>query len=625
MPTSGKQRLTYINANTSLPEKCGSCWTGNNENVLLLPQNKGAEENSSPQSLLYIPVVGYMDSVTYLRTDLQLLPPMCISVGNAGKNITACHSERLERLMETINNPDITYPAVLLCGSGVTKQTKDEIYLTSVIDVLWNDVFANAELRSYLGRLFIATPYGVFRTRAPEGTPLIILPKLYQPTFDTWFVRAMGSIGWGTLILTPPAVPLFDSAHSGAVLTASVRVRYGYIPENSTQEALSAVAAILGVEIHYSSLHSMLYGPGGLRGVGDGSNFGCGGLIRCYLIDQYAAVLMHPDFLGGGVNGSFPARNDFAAAVENAQAIFFGSIEPALMQVLVDQRFMLATSAEDVTFTASAYWGLLRTWSADARRVPFQAPYGVGSVLVDIVPETNAYLVIVDGYQASAPLGGCGLVSQVCPSVFAPRIQDVTSDLCLSPPDSVRTDYPEASTVPLLNSYDATAVISAQRLYENCPVGFPDWVWQLLLAGSGFLVAVAVILMVQSARYNRKRRRWIARYNESIGSNLNGRGVEDGPGPAEWLLRRARRAGMSRKDAAGALVVDGMQAIRSAISACRDSSDMNGGDIVQDLVNKDGIFYDVDTLKEAIMNLGYIMQMVCCAAFIRIKKGRPAV
>ena len=385
VPPSGMQTMTYIEAKTDLPQKCHSCWSMSNQNILLLPNSEASSNKARDRSLLYIPVVGYMDSVTYLRSDLQLLPPTCFSAGQGGPNTTGCRSERLERLMQTINDPNISYPAAYLCGSGVTKQTKNEIYLTSVVDELWDESLAEPDLHSYLGRLLLATPYGVFRTRAPPGTPPITLPRLYQPIFDPWFLRAMSSTGWGTLILTPPTRPLFDSADRGAVLTASVRVRHGYIPLNNTEEAISAVAAIVGAEFQYSKIHNFLYGANRLRGVSAGSNFSCGGNIRCYLIDQYAAVLAHPEFIGGGNSSNQPIRADYAHAEAEENAVFFGSVEPILMQHLVDLQFMLPSSAQDVTFTASAYWGLLRTWTADSNRVPLQSSMvgGIGSVLVD--------------------------------------------------------------------------------------------------------------------------------------------------------------------------------------------------------------------------------------------------
>jgi hypothetical protein len=245
------------------------------------------------------------------------------------------------------------------------------------------------------------------RTSAPPDKPPIALPTLYQPNFDPWYLRAVSSTGWGVLIMTPQTWPLFDSSDC-PIMTLSVRVQQGYIPTDNQEDSLAAaaVAAVMAVEEQYARIHSLLYGADDLRGSGPGSDFRCAGRIPCYLIDQYAAVLAHPDFMGDFMGSSSPLLANFVQAQKAGRAIFFGSLEPGLMQILADKRFMLETTDEDVTFTDSAYWGLLKTWTADPTRVPLLAAFGGGYVLVDSVPATNAYLVIVDGYHPSISLGG---------------------------------------------------------------------------------------------------------------------------------------------------------------------------------------------------------------------------
>ena len=50
------------------------------------------------------------------------------------------------------------------------------------------------------------------------------------------------------------------------------------------------------------------------------------------------------------------------------------------MQILADERFMLETTDEDVTFTDSAYWGLLRTWTAESVQIPRGFRFSLRSV-----------------------------------------------------------------------------------------------------------------------------------------------------------------------------------------------------------------------------------------------------
>jgi hypothetical protein len=601
LPPSGRHTIHYISAETNLLSVCPDCWSLPNQNILVLARGMNDTSGRPGQSKLYIPVVGYIDSVTYLRTDVQQLPPACFTGDSNSMNTTGCHSLRMVRLMETINNPNVTHTQQYLCGSGVMKQTKDEIYLTSLVDSLWEQSIADAETRAYIGRLLLSTQSGVFRTSAPTEKTPITLPNLYQPNFDPWYLRAVSSTGWGVLIITPPMRPLFDSPTDGPVMTFSVRVRHGYIPADNQEESLAAVAAVMAVEVQYARIHSLLYGEDGLRGSGPDSNFRCSGRIRCYLIDQYAAVLSHPDFMG---SASSPLA-DFVQAQEAGKAIFFGNLEPGLMQMLADERFMLETSDEDVTFTDGSYWGLLRTWSANPKRVPLLAAFGGGYVLVDSVPTTNAYLVIVDGYHPSKSLEGCGLISQECPAVFTPRIQDVFEDLCLSLQDRVRSNYRQASTVPLLEGFDANVVVQAQRLFENCPVQFPDWVWQLLLAGAGTTVVVMLGLSAQSARYSRKRDLLIARRAASAGGssgtgNTDGRRTNRTGGSSEWP-QRAEVA--TRHDAEGVAIVREMQAIRSAILIGSEGGGDGG--------NRDNMPRDVDTLKAAILSLADLLEKVC--------------
>ena len=84
------------------------------------------------------------------------------------------------------------------------------------------------------------------------------------------------------------------------------------------------VQAVLGAELDYAELHSMLYGLKKVTGKGYLSSAVCGekggaGTLLCFVIDQAAALLFHPD----------------KTALVDGKPHFFGEFEPALMESLL--------------------------------------------------------------------------------------------------------------------------------------------------------------------------------------------------------------------------------------------------------------------------------------------------
>lgn len=492
---------------TGVGGRQGPCWSLPAHNIF--EGVNASARGANRASLLYIPHPAYESTATYLNLDAAALPPYCGTDGHR-----PCDSQRLDNLMESINTGKRVGTEA---GDGLLPRARDDVYLTSLVDFLWNGTFSSSGAQKYISRLYLSTVSGIFRTLGRPEYPHMIPPFLYQPNRNFWYLGAIAQNH--SLVLFPPSLSFFETGKNGSlpprVLTMSQALYYGYdhdinFVERYQIESERQAAAVMGAEVLYQPIHDALYGPDRLEGVApNGNKFRCGdessiGIIRCIVVNDVGVVISLPEF---SADTASPERKQF----DGTQPVFIGQAEPRLAEELIHLNVLVERRVRDVTVTSSN-WGMLEGYQVIDSKLPIVADlHGLesdGVVFMSRIQGTNAYLIVIDMYVFEESGSTCDLFTYQCPSVEFPLVTSFVPDVCT---EQVSPQvFKSSSMYALLPDYSQERVVLSLQSTDNCFVPLPDWVWQLVLAGAAF---IGLILSAIGVRYLINRRKlitWLA-------------------------------------------------------------------------------------------------------------------
>lgn len=491
-----------------------SCWSLPAHNMLQTVNASGY--TMKPASWLYIPPVAYQSIPTYLQMDATRLAPYCGSSGHP-----ACDNERLVNLMGEVN---FGISSLSQAGDGLVARAINDIYLTSMIDPLWNETFSSPEADKFLSRMYLTSQSGVFRTLGRPEYDRLTLPFLFQPNQNFWYLGAVGQKN--NLVFFPPSSSFFDTSmgngtESPRVLTMSQTLQDGFSASNNQSSSEFQVAAVIGAEILYQPIHDALYGAERLMGISSGgNNFRCGdkssiGIIRCIVINNFGVVIAIPEF---SINTTDKARKTLSGTTP----VFLGNVEPRLTQELVFKKFLVPRDVLDVTVTSSD-WGEIEGYEVDESTVPLVADLhgekSDGVVFISKIQGTNTLMIVIDMYVYQAGVSECDHLTYECPSVTFPYVKSVIEDTCSVSPRNL--SFKASALYALLPDYSQERVVKTLQLTDNCMVPLPEWVWQLVLAGAGFVSLVLGGIGIRYLIYRRKRNRWMQKRLEADKMNDN--------------------------------------------------------------------------------------------------------
>lgn len=489
----------FLDLNVADPANadCANSTAGTLERCWDIPSHHiaGASPDFAPGSWLYLPAWAFMDVSKFVHFDALSLPPKC----GRPDTLPCTAKGRLEKLMLDINGEvKLEEDDTNVTGAGLTSRARNEVLVTSLVDAMWERSFAETD-KTLLRRLYMSTSHGVFRTRAqPElGAPM--LPMLYDPIEDSWYLQAIGD--QDKIVLSSPLLSLMDAEkHLPHVLVISQMVRHGFVSDDDPDFSQATVAAVIAAELDYAQVHSQIYGEKCLVGRGETTFLRCrDNTVRCFVIDQHGLVVLHQDFRPGATGLNW-----------QTQRLSLGDVEPVLMESLVQNGIMVQNVRRHTSLTDREYSYLL-SYDVQPDRLPFeQSLYGetTGHYLVSQINGSTAMLIVVADYQSESIYhSGCTVLSSQCPSSEYPAVSEVSSDPCGGQGPAFL--YRKAYRTALTPSFEFSAVIHALRLMHDCPATKPEWIWHVSIGGGVFLVCLFGGLILKQILYKRNREQWI--------------------------------------------------------------------------------------------------------------------
>lgn len=492
---------------TGVSGRASPCWSLPAHNIL--ESVNASARGANRASFLYIPPPAYKSTATYLNLDATSLPPYCGKSGHP-----PCDLKRLDNLMESINSGKLVGA---VAGGGLKARARDDVYFTSLVDFLWNGTFSSSGAQKFISRLYLSTFSGIFRTLGRPEYPQMIPPFLYQPNRNFWYLGAIGQNH--TLVLFPPSLSFFETGQNGSlpprVLAMSQALYYGYdsniqFDSKAQVESEKQAAAVIGAEVLYQPIHDSLYGPNRMEGVApNGNKFRCGdkssiGMIRCIIIDDAGVIISLPEF---SADTASPERT----ILNGTQPVFIGQVEPRLAEELIQLNVLAGRRVIDVTATSSN-WGVIEGYEVVDSMLPLVADlHGLesdGVIFMSRIDGTNAYMIVIDMYVFEESGSQCDLFTYQCPSVEFPLVSSFVPDACT---EKVSTRVFKSSAMyALLPDYSQERVVLSLQSTDNCMVPLPDWVWQLVLAGAGFICLILSVIGVRYIINRRKLIKWLA-------------------------------------------------------------------------------------------------------------------
>jgi hypothetical protein len=263
------------------------------------------------------------------------------------------------------------------------------------------------------------------------------------------------------------------------------------------------VQAVLGAELDYEELHSMLYGLKKVTGRGDLSSAVCGeksgaGTLLCFVIDQAAALLFHPD----------------KSALVDGRPRFFGEFEPALMESLLYHGVFAKVQKSSVEASGKRDAEVLG-YEINEAKLPLSLRLSGelhGFVYMSNLEGTASFLLAVEHYRSAIQAQGCGVLSAQCPNAHLPIIRPIDSEMCGY--DEEKTVFLTRGTQPILPGFEIALIVEALQIMLNCGMEFPEWIPWLILAGACVIILGLTFMAIKYVTYHRRRDEFIAQQQD---------------------------------------------------------------------------------------------------------------
>ena len=179
--------------------------------------------------------------------------------------------------------------------------------------------------------------------------------------------------------------------------------------------SLSSLQVVLGAELDYDMLHSIIFGSNKIVGKGAmstaacGGQTGAGGTLLCFVVDPAASILFHPDkdVLAGG------------------KPRFLGELEPALMESLLKHEVFAKVERASVEVSSKRDAEVLG-YALDEGKLPLSLQLSgqlYGFVYMSNIKDTTSFLLAVEHYRTLHQAQGCGMLSSQCPNAHLPVIR----------------------------------------------------------------------------------------------------------------------------------------------------------------------------------------------------------
>jgi len=338
--------------------------------------------------------------------------------------------------------------ALVLPGGGIFDYALADTQLTSVLDpILATDFNYNSTTglrtnQDYV-QIYYTTHNGVMRwfpgidLSAGNWLNYDFRSRPWWKTLKAHFMMARQSPAGlaGTLNDIVISGPYQDYGDSKLVVTLSSSI---ILKENVTAIYPSEISEIdkqvgtASIDYDYATFREIVYSAAKRNGINCNSSNQDGHQTRCYVFDENAWVVVHPDYDKDFGGYSCNSSGSLQGTESTFQRYYLGKWEPTLLQYLLDHGFV----------TQTAYTSSADTAHYQANYAKFSESKARGTLSGEIdadfsvrhIPQSNTFLVVMKHWRSSATHFDCGLLSSTCPNVVTPYLNVESGQIC-DPPE----------------------------------------------------------------------------------------------------------------------------------------------------------------------------------------------